>query len=379
MKQIKTMLVISRVAHYEHAGRFYAYTPYAREIDIWADLFPHIAIAGTLHRGPPPSDCTPFKRDNITVWPVADPGSRRLAQFLSLPLQLWQLSRYMLRADAIQVRCPADLGLLGVLLAPLFSRQLYAKYATQWTGFPDESWVWRLQRLLLRSRWWHGPVTVYGDWPHQPRNVVPFFTSVLTEAQVAQARTVVATKLPVCPPLRLLYVGRLAKAKNVDMILEALAATGLNGQLHCTIVGDGPERAALEALATRLGLQAKVQFTGAISFERVLEHYAQADVLMLTSDMEGWPKAIAEGMTFGLVCIGTDRGLVPQMLGEGRGLLVPHRDCGALTAALRQVAIHPEQYAPMAQRAAAWAQRHSLEGLREALRELLATWWKPLP
>ena len=379
MKPIETMLVLSRVAHYEQAGRLYAYTPYAREIDIWADLFPRIAIAGTLRQEPPPGDATPFTRDNITVWPVTDPGSRRLAQLAALPLQLWQLSRYMLRADAIQVRCPADVGLLGVLLAPLFSRRLYAKYATQWTGFPDESWFWRLQRFVLGSRWWHGPVTVYGDWSPQPRHVVPFFTSVLTAAQVAHARAVVAARSPVRAPVRLLFVGRLAKAKNVDMILEAMAAPGLNGQLHCTIVGDGPERAALEALTARLGLQAKVQFTGGVSFERVLEYYAQADVLVLTSDMEGWPKAIAEGMTFGLVCIGTDRGLVPQMLGDGRGLLIPHRDRGALTAALRQVVEHPDQCAPMARRAAAWAQRHSLEGLREALRELLAARWKEVP
>ena len=158
-----------------------------------------------------------------------------------------------------------------------------------------------------------------------------------------------------------------------------MAATGLDGQLTCTIVGDGPERAALEAQAARLGLQGQVQFAGGVSFERVLEYYAQAQVLVLTSDMEGWPKAIAEGMTFGLVCIGTDRGLVPQMLGEGRGLLVPHRDRGALTAALREVVTHPEQCAPIARRAAAWAQRHSLEGLREALRELLAARWGVRP
>ena len=375
MRKVETMLILSRVAHYEHAGRLYAYTPYAREIDIWADLFPRIAIAGTLRREPPPGDCSEFTRDNIAVWPVADPGSRRLAQLWSLPRQLWQLCRHMLRADAIHVRCPADLGLLGVLLAPLFSRRLYAKYATQWTSFAGESWVWRLQRAVLGSHWWRGPVTVYGAWPDQPRHVVPFFTSVLTDAQVDRARIAAQARVSGPGPLRLLFVGRLSKSKNVDVVLAAMAATQLNGQLTCTIVGDGSQRAALEAQAARLGCNGRVRFTGGVSFERVLEFYEQADVLVLVSELEGWPKAIAEGMAFGLVCIGANRGLVPQMLAGGRGLVVEPGDVAGLAGALRYVATHREECSQMAQRAALWAQRYSLEGLRTSLRELLTQHW----
>jgi glycosyltransferase involved in cell wall biosynthesis len=98
-------------------------------------------------------------------------------------------------------------------------------------------------------------------------------------------------------------------------------------------------------------------------------------VLVLASETEGWPKAIAEGMAFGLICIGSDRGFVPEMLGEGRGIALCPGDEAALTGALRQIASSPASYEAMRVRAAAWAQKYTLEGLRDSLRDLLTERW----
>jgi len=95
----------------------------------------------------------------------------------------------------------------------------------------------------------------------------------------------------------------------------------------------------------------------------------------LASDVEGWPKAIAEAMAFGVVCIGTAKGMMPQMLAEGRGLLVPPRDIEALATALQYVLDRPNEAIAMGHRAAEWAQRYSMEGLRNALRQLLTDRW----
>lgn len=372
-KPVRNLLVVARMKHYRHEGKLHAYAPYAREIDIWAELFPVITIAGNVYDAPPPGDCAAFAHDNITVLDIAD-AAGRVAQLWRLPRVVWQLMCAMRRAEAIHVRCPCDLGLLGVLLGPIFSRRLYAKYATDWTGFAGEPATWRLQRWLLRSRWWGSPVTVYGAWPNQPPHVVPFFTSVLRDEQIARARA--AVRQGIDGKVRVLFVGRLSKSKNVDVLLEAVAAAKSNGtRFECTIVGDGPERAALQARAAQLGLNGRARFVGGVSFERVLEYYEQSDVLALVSDLEGWPKAVAEGMAFGLVCIGSDRGMIPQMLGDGRGLVVPPRDARALASELELVAADPARSVAMAQRAAAWSQQHSLEGLRDALRTLLQTRW----
>lgn len=372
-------MIVSHVVHYCSEGGVFAYGPYAREIAMWADLFPRIVIAAPLRYAPPPADCQAFRRSNISVLPVKEAGGPSLrakfTQLLSLPSLIASLCRAMRTADAIHVRCPGNLGLLGTVLAPMFSRHLIAKYAGQWDGYPGEPLSVRLQRTLLRSRWWRGPVTVYGEWPGQPAKVIPFFTSILSDEQIGRAREAARNKRS-GGPLRVLFVGRLSTSKNVDTLLEAAALLKNRGVgISCAVLGDGPERRSLEARSSELDLGRQVQFTGAVPFERVLEFYEWADVLVLTSETEGWPKAIAEAMAFGLVCIGSNRGFVPQMLGEGRGLVISPRDVPALESALCEIAAHGEKFVVMRRQAAEWAQSYSLEGLREALRDMLSFQW----
>jgi glycosyltransferase involved in cell wall biosynthesis len=374
------LLITSHVIHYEYGGRLYAYGPYAREIDQWADLFSEIEIASPCRREAPPGDCLPFERGNIRILPQKEAGGKTLAAKLglvaSVPAMAFGLMRAMQRADAIHVRCPGNLGLIGALLAPLFSRRIIAKYAAQWNGGEGEPLSARLQRAILRSRWWRGPVTVYGAWPDSPRHVIPFFTSLLASEQLERARAS-ASRERRGPGLRVLYTGRLSRAKNVDVLLRAAARVRAAGHdVSATIVGEGPERSGLEELARSLGLTAHAEFTGGLPFEAVIGHLEAADVLVLVSETEGWPKSIAEGMAFGLACIGSNIGFVPQML-DGRGFTVAPRDEDALTAALLEVAQSPDRLAPMRHAAAAWAQRYSLEGLRDALRDLMHQWWQP--
>lgn len=379
MFSAQKLLIVARVNHYRHEGKLYSYSPYAREIDIWADLFSEVWIAGTCLDEIPPGDCTPFTRSNIRVLPVTEAGGdgfkAKLRQLFILPKIIWQLAGYMRRADAIHARCPCDLGLLGTVMGPIFSRRLIAKYATQWLPYDGEPWTWRLQRRILRSSWWCGPTTVYGKWPDQPEKIIPFFTSMLTYEQIHRAQ--ISAARPRDPNVfRILFVGRLSSAKNVDVLLRAISMLKTEREIECHIVGEGPERAKLEKLATELGIGKLIKFIGGIGFDHVLDFYEKAEALVLASDVEGWPKAIAEGMAFGLVCIGTERGMMPQMLGDERGLLVPARDAEALAVALQRVVENPNESRAMAARAALWAQKYSLDGLREALRNLMDESWE---
>jgi len=372
------LLITSHVIHYRHQGRLYAYGPYAREIDQWADLFAEVEIASPCRNQAPPGDCLPFERANIAILPQKEAGGEtlwaKLRLIASIPAMVWGLASAMRRADAIHVRCPGNLGLLGAVLAPLFSRRIIAKYAAQWNGGDGEPFSARLQRAILSSWWWKGPVTVYGSWPGSPKHVIPFFTSLLTADQIERARQSAARDRR-GPGLRVLYTGRLSKAKNVDVLLRAAARLRAAGHdVTATIIGTGPERDSLGALASELGIADCVEFTGGLPFESVIDRLSAADVLVLASETEGWPKSIAEGMAFGLACIGSNVGFVPQML-EGRGFAVAPRDEDGLTSALLRIAESPGRLAEMRQNAAIWAQRYSLEGLREALRDLMLEWW----
>lgn len=377
---MKSLMVVSSAVHYIHDGRLFAYAPYVREMDLWADLFPELIIAAPCREAAPPQDSAPFSRLNISLRPQAETGGdtpgAKLKQIISLPALIYGLCRAMWGVDAIHVRCPGNMGLLGVMIAPFFSRRVVAKYAGQWTGYPGEPLTWRWQRALLKSRWWPGPVTVYGDWPNQPPHVIPFFTSVMNERQAERASDVARRrKISVNErmPLRVLFVGRLSAAKNVNAILDAVALLKARDiRVECDIVGEGPERERLEKQADRLGIVDRVNFAGGVDFDQALDFYERADALALVSETEGWPKAIAEAMAFGLICIGSDRGLIPMMLCEGRGIVVPPGDAEALASALQNIIDNPSQYMEMSSRAAEWGRQYSLEGLRRAIGELLS-------
>jgi len=379
MSNPRRLLVVSHVLHYQYQGRLYAYGPYAREIDIWADLFPELVIAAPCRQEKPPGDWVAFNRPNISVVPQRQAGGddwiAKLKQIFLLPLLVADLARAMRGADAIHVRCPGNLGGLGVALAPLFSRRLVAKYAGQWNGYPGERLALRLQRGILRSRWWHGPVTVYGEWPNEPDHVVPFFTSMMTDQMVRKALAVAEHKT-IAEPLRVLFSGRLAREKRVDALLQAmniLAQRRIAAEL--VVVGGGPQDVALRRLVEQLHLQQQVNFAGSLPYVTGLTWFEWAHCLVLPStNSEGWPKAIAEAMCYGCLCIAVQHGQIPSML-EGRGIVLPTGSPEELADALQTVSARSQDFDLMRQEATRWARQHSLDGLREALRTLLNRWW----
>ena len=377
--RVRRLAIVTSVVHYRHRDVLSAYGPYVREIEMWADLFPEIRLAAPLRESLPPGDCLPIRSDNVRVAPKIEAGGQgplgKLAYLWKLPLLAWQLIPDLVWSDAVHVRNPGNLGLIGVLLTPLFKRRMVSKYAGQWISFPGEPFTVRLQKRLLASRWWRGPVTVYGEWDRQPSHVIPFFSSAMSESQLAHARIVARSKT-FAGPLRVLYVGRLSRPKNVDVLLQALAIANSGGaNLTCTIIGTGSELDRLQDLARDLEIDSQVEFRGGLRYELVLEQFEQAHILVLVSESEGWPKAVMEGMAYGLVCIGSNRGLLPQLLGDHRGFVVPAGDAGALASVLLRVTHDPQVHASLSASAAPWAQKFSLEHLRDEIRTLLERTW----
>ncbi len=120
-------------------------------------------------------------------------------------------------------------------------------------------------------------------------------------------------------PLRLLYVGRLSIQKRVDRLIEALTKTAADVQL--AIIGDGEDRAKLQALAEEHGLQ-NITFHGTLAGDELLRAYEQADVFVLPSDKEGMPLVLLEAMAAGLPVIGSDVQGIREHLAGGNGILV---------------------------------------------------------
>jgi glycosyltransferase involved in cell wall biosynthesis len=141
-------------------------------------------------------------------------------------------------------------------------------------------------------------------------------------------------------PMHLACTGRMVAAKGHRILLEAIAALAAEKiQATCTLIGDGPERKALEALATRLGIASQIQFLGAMAHQPTLAEVAKADVFVLASFAEGLPVALMEAMALGVPCISTTIAAIPELILSGEnGLLVPPANSAALASALRRLA-----------------------------------------
>ena len=150
-------------------------------------------------------------------------------------------------------------------------------------------------------------------------------------------------------PLRVIYVGGLRSEKRVDVLLHAWKRSGVEGNL--SMVGEGPERGALERLASSLGIA--VSFPGNRDDPGPLQR--DADVMALPSDAEGMSNALIEAMAAGCACVATHIGGNVDCLAPGArepslgsvlegpfGWLVRRDDADALALALRRLAAAPE-------------------------------------
>jgi len=135
------------------------------------------------------------------------------------------------------------------------------------------------------------------------------------------------------------FAGRLMAAKALGLALSALADVP---NVALVVVGDGPDRAALEQRASELGLDGRVRFTGSRSREEVLRTLYAADAALLSSRWENFPHLVIEALAVGTPVIATAVGGVPEVVRDGEnGLLVPSGDAAALAAAIRRLFAEP--------------------------------------
>ncbi len=164
---------------------------------------------------------------------------------------------------------------------------------------------------------------------------------------------------------RIACVAGLRDYKGHRWLVEACATlTGRGVPLHCVLVGDGPERRAIEAQVAASGLRERVQLLGNQPQDRICALIEESDVMVLPSVvtakgmMDGIPVALMEAMASGLPVVSTRVSGIPELVQDGRtGLLVPERDAWALADAIHRLFRDPA----LARRLAARGREHVLE------------------
>ena len=149
--------------------------------------------------------------------------------------------------------------------------------------------------------------------------------------------------------LTLGIVKTLAPTYGIDLLLRAFAGLCADAAvqaaqpvLRLRVVGDGPQRAELQALAATLGIEARVQFAGPATHAQVPQWLQGMDVFVAPSRAESFGVAVVEAGACGLPAVVSDAGGLPEVVLDGQtGLVVPAGDVAALQAALRRLVLDP--------------------------------------
>jgi colanic acid/amylovoran biosynthesis glycosyltransferase len=186
--------------------------------------------------------------------------------------------------------------------------------------------------------------------------------------------------------LRLVSVGRLVEKKGIEYVLRAVRILSDRGvDVEYRILGEGPRRERLEALAAELDITGRVRLHGRHDQQAVREAVEHSDFLVSASvtaadgDEEGIPNVLKEAMALGLPVIGTRHAGIPELIEDGvSGLLVPERDEAALADALQRLARQPGRWAAMGREGRARIERdYDIDRLNDRLAGLFQNLTRP--
>src|SRR5438094_232785 len=290
--------------------------------------------------------------ENLTHEETAPDRMRRSLLYRMLPLwfvtagmfAIWRHCRRH-RYDVIHVHWPVPLALLG------WAAQRAAPAALVTTVYGVEvRWVKHGLRFLKGFLAWAARrsdrvVAISADTARELREIVDVPIEVIPYTTSLPDTAAVALPQPTHGPV--LFVGRLVERKGVAHLIDAVARLG-DDRPSLEIIGDGPERAALEARVNALGIADRVVFRGQVTTEELRRSYARAAVFVLPSvldargDTEGLGVVLLEAMNYGTPVVASRVGGIPDIVEDGvSGLLVPPGDADALAAAVRRLRDDP--------------------------------------
>jgi glycosyltransferase involved in cell wall biosynthesis len=288
-----------------------------------------------------------------------------------IPKICWTIYSAMQKADHIHLRCPGNMGLLASFIQILFPKKIKtAKYAGTWDPRSKQPLSYKLQKWILSNTFLtrNMQVLVYGQWEGSSKNIKPFFTATYNEVDILP---IVSKDLK--QQIQFIFVGTLVSGKNPMYAIQLVEKLFKNGyDVALALYGEGAERNKLEQYSDQNKLQNIISFKGNQTQEVVRKGYEQSHFVILPSDSEGWPKAVAEGMFWGCVPVATQVSCVPFMLDYGnRGVLLEmnlERDINQLEVVLK----NENKYQIKSQKASDWSRKYTLDVFEDEIEKLLA-------
>lgn len=308
-----------------------------RGLDPWLDLF-----------GPRPENHLLLERFGALVRELSAHEHARLPSLFAEALQLLRRTR-ALGIDHLHAHFATDSALVAMLCrdlgGPTYSVTAHAKDIYRSAVKPA-----LLARLFERSAF---TVTVCEANVTHLREMLP--SAAMQRVRRLYNGIDLESFRPRPQPRdtdHILCVARIVEKKGFDVLARAIALLAQRGvACRATFVGDGEDRARTEALVEALSLRDRVQFTGALPQDGVRELMARATVQCLPcrigedGNRDALPTTLIEGLAMGLPNVSTPVTGIPEILGDGAGVLVPENDPIATADALQRLLGDPAERA----------------------------------
>jgi len=142
----------------------------------------------------------------------------------------------------------------------------------------------------------------------------------------------------------IISIGRLAHEKNWETLLRAAAQVyAHHPNMRLVLIGDGPDKQTLEALATELGIAERVSFTGRLPFEDIPTYLRAADIFSFASVTETQGLVTIEAMAAGLPVVAVDGSGTHDIVDHGKDGFLVENDSNALATAISEMLCNPQQ------------------------------------
>jgi 1,2-diacylglycerol 3-alpha-glucosyltransferase len=160
----------------------------------------------------------------------------------------------------------------------------------------------------------------------------------------------------------LLFVGRLDKEKNIDMVIESFARAVKKIPFQLVVVGDGTEKNNLIELSKKIGVEKNVIFTGFVSDEDLPNLYAASDCFIIAGTAELQSIVTMEAMASGLPILGVNAIALPELVKDGKnGFLFEYGDIDGLSEKMVVIFSNDEQRKAMGQESLALVAKHDMK------------------
>lgn len=368
------LAIFTLVEHIYKDGKYYGYAPYVTEMNMWSKYADELIIVGLKSKT---KDLSPidmaYTHTKISFVEIPLFNIKTFGNVLKTlriyPSVIIKMLNVMRKADHLHFRCPSNVAAMAAPLQIMFpSKPKTVKYAGNWKPESKQPLGYRFQKYIFShpflSR--NTKVLVYGKWPNQTKNVVPFMTATYSNADRIPHKAKDYTGV-----LKFVFIGSLVEGKRplyTIKIVEALLQKGYKCQLD--IYGDGVLKQTLQDYVSSNQLEDHIFIHGNQSKDVIKQAVKQAHFTILPSKSEGWPKAIAEGMFFGAIPIATNVSCLAWILDNGnRGILIDTNLESTVNLIVKH--LNKVDLQTMSKNALEWSQQYTLERFDSKIKAIL--------